>query len=1127
MLSPLPSTCVAPLSSRARATGRAALFLISVALLLAGGTKAVRGQSALDGFDPNANGIVTVVVVQPDGKILIGGTFTTLSPNGGGAVSRNHIARLNTDGTVDTAFNPDANNQVVSIAVQANGKILVGGIFTSIGGQTRNFMARLDATTGSADSFDPHPNDTVSSIVIQGDGKVLVGGTFTNVGGQARIHLARLDATSALADSFDPQPGGGIFKIAVQTDGKILVGGDFSSIGGQSRKAIARLDATTGLPDSFNPNPTSPSGIFVTAINAIRVQADGKILVGGAFYAIGGRTRSNIARLDPATGLADPFDPVANSHVKSIEVQADGKILAGGIFSQIGGQTRSQIGRLDPTTGQADSFNPNLSPHLTGIPSIVVQEDGKILIGGNFNTVTPNGGAAVPRNYIARLEADGTVDRTLNLNAIGSEVFATAVQADGKTIIGGNFTSILGVPRNHIARLNRDGTLDAAFDPNANDAVYAIATQADGKILVGGSFTGLAGQIRFHMARLYPLTGLPDSFDPNANDDVLCIAVRVVDRGILVGGQFTTIGGQMRNHIAQLDPDTGVADLFNPDANGTVRSIAPPEYQERGPVVSVMVGGAFTHIGGQMRNHIAQLQSIGGGGASLTSFNPNVQGQDVYAIVPQANGKVLVSGLFTGIGGQPRNNIARLGSDGTPDSFDPNANNGVSSIVVQADGKILVSGAFNGANSIGGQARNRVARLNPDTGQADSFDPNANDTVYSLALQPDGKILAGGLFTNIGGEPRTAFARLSNDTAALQELIVTQTTITWMRGGSSPQFTSAFFSYSTDNLNYTPLGAGFTYDNSGTNWRWFGSYGPLPADQNIYIQARGYCRGGYFNSSECITDSVRNAFVLSAVRPRNLSTRMQVGTGDNAGIGGFIIKESDPHLIFNYKHVLLRAVGASFDQLVDPVLELHRPDPYETVINDNWRDDPLQAMEILATGLAPSRELDSAIVVSLQPGFYTAVVRGKDNSSGVGLIEIYDLDPPVPTMLANISTRALVGTNSNILIAGFILGGSGANDQIVVRGLGPSLTAFGVPDALANPRLELRDNNGAILIANNDWRDDPAQAAELTATGLAPGNNLEAAAAVTLPPGTYTTLVFGDNNGTGVGLVEVYDRGAP
>ena len=140
----------------------------------------MRGQSALDGFDPNANGAVHVVVVQPDGKILIGGDFTTLSPNGGGPVTRNRIARLNPDGTLDTAFNPNANGGVLSIAVQADGKILAGGGFTSIGGQTRNRIARLDATTGLADSFNPNANDrVVYSIAVQADGKILAGGDFT------------------------------------------------------------------------------------------------------------------------------------------------------------------------------------------------------------------------------------------------------------------------------------------------------------------------------------------------------------------------------------------------------------------------------------------------------------------------------------------------------------------------------------------------------------------------------------------------------------------------------------------------------------------------------------------------------------------------------------------------------------------------------------------------------------------------------------------------------------------------------------------------------------------------------------------------------------------------------------
>ena len=195
------------------------------------------------------------------------------------------------------------------------------------------------------------------------------------------------------------------------------------------------------------------------------------------------------------------------------------------------------------------------------------------------------------------------------------------------------------MPRNHIARLNRDGTLDTTFDPNADSIVYAIATQADGKILVAGSFTGIGGQIRNHLARLDPLTGLPDSFDPNANDDVLCIAVRVGVPTILVGGQFTTIGGQTRNRIAGLNPDTGLADQFNPDSNGTVRSIIVAEEDNHG-LFSVMVGGAFTNIGGQMRNHIARFLSVGGGGV-LTGYNPNVQGEDVYALAPQAGGKLV------------------------------------------------------------------------------------------------------------------------------------------------------------------------------------------------------------------------------------------------------------------------------------------------------------------------------------------------------------------------------------------------------------------------------------------------------------------------------------------------------
>jgi subtilisin-like proprotein convertase family protein len=259
----------------------------------------------------------------------------------------------------------------------------------------------------------------------------------------------------------------------------------------------------------------------------------------------------------------------------------------------------------------------------------------------------------------------------------------------------------------------------------------------------------------------------------------------------------------------------------------------------------------------------------------------------------------------------------------------------------------------------------------------------------------------------------------------------------------------------------------------------------------------------------------------------NLSTRMLVQTGDRIGIGGFIITGSAP------KHVLLRAIGPSLTQsgipnaLADPVLELHGPGAFVTITNDNWKDDPAQEAAIIATGIPPSNNLEAAIDVTLNAGAYTALVKGKNNTSGVALVEVYDFSQAVSAKLANISTRAFVSSGSDIVIAGFILGDSNGDGRVAVRGVGPSLTALGVPSALADPVLELRDGNGALLVSNNDWQDNPTQAAELTAAGLALANNLEAGITATLPPGLYTVLLAGLNNGTGIGLVEVYSQGAP
>jgi hypothetical protein len=251
---------------------------------------------------------------------------------------------------------------------------------------------------------------------------------------------------------------------------------------------------------------------------------------------------------------------------------------------------------------------------------------------------------------------------------------------------------------------------------------------------------------------------------------------------------------------------------------------------------------------------------------------------------------------------------------------------------------------------------------------------------------------------------------------------------------------------------------------------------------------------------------------------------MRVQTGDNVGIGGFIITGTAP------KRVLIRAIGPSLtgfgvpNVLADPVLELHGPGAFATMTNHDWKHT--QAVEIQATGIPPTNDLESAVTATLAPGAYTAIVTGEGNTSGVALIEVYDLNQGIDSKLANISTRAFVSTGDDIVIAGFLLSDSSTSDRVVVRGIGPSLALAGVTNALANPTLELRDSNGTLLVANNDWQDNALQAAEITAAGLAPANTLESAVAATLPPGLYTALLAGRNNGTGIGVVEVYDRGA-
>lgn len=248
-----------------------------------------------------------------------------------------------------------------------------------------------------------------------------------------------------------------------------------------------------------------------------------------------------------------------------------------------------------------------------------------------------------------------------------------------------------------------------------------------------------------------------------------------------------------------------------------------------------------------------------------------------------------------------------------------------------------------------------------------------------------------------------------------------------------------------------------------------------------------------------------------AVHLANISTRLAVGGGDNVLIAGFIITGSQP------KKVIIRAGGPLLpvkENLADPTLELHDSSGGIVAANDNWRDTQEEALK--ATTIPPSNDYESSIVQSLQPGAYTAIVAGKGGTTGVGLVEVYDLDLTVDSKLANISTRGGVDQGDNVLIAGTIILGNGPT-TVLFRALGPST---GIPNRLLDPTLELHDGQGGIVATNDNWQDSQEEA--IKQTTIPPSDPKESAILQSLTPGAYTAIVRGKNNTTGVAVIEAY-----
>jgi uncharacterized delta-60 repeat protein len=451
---------------------------------------------------------VRSVAVQTDGMVLVGGDFTTFS-----GTPRNCIARLNSSGSVDGTFNPGTapSTNVHSVVVQTDGKVLVGGGFSILWGPTdRKALTRLNANGGVDSTFnaDTRVNGSIDQLCVQPDGKVLVAGSFTFINGTNRSGIARLNADGSLDGTFNPGSGAGgvdpayapynlVDDVTVQPDGKVIMAGAFTTMNGTGRSYVARLEANGSLDNTFDPvwNPTwGPNG----PVKAIALQPDGKLLVAGGV--IGGLLRRS------TNGSVDSmFTPWATGgYVLCLAVQPDGKILIGGYFTAVNGTNRNGIARLN-TDGSLDgTFDPGSGVINESVYCIALQTDGKVLLGGSFNFVS---GGNLRR--IARLNPNGSLDSTFNPGTGANDhIFSVATQPDGKILLAGMFSTINGITRNRIARLNADGSLDTTFDPVTGptsgnyNRVHSVVVQSDGKILAGGDFTVFNGITRSYAVRL-------------------------------------------------------------------------------------------------------------------------------------------------------------------------------------------------------------------------------------------------------------------------------------------------------------------------------------------------------------------------------------------------------------------------------------------------------------------------------------------------------------------------------------------------------------------------------------------------------------------------------------------------
>ncbi len=777
----------------------------------------------LDGVQAPDAGVYRVVVTDAGGSVTSDGAALGL--------------RIPRPGDVDLSFTRDAGlaDRVHALATQAGGKLIVVGDFRSVDGVKHGRVARLhpdgraDHTFGTglagADGF-------VDCVAVQADGKVLIGGSFGGVDGVTRRHLARLNVDGSLDRSFLADldgPDGSVMAVAPTVDGKVLIGGAFRNVQGTASLGVARLLPDGRLDSGFSSpvKPPSLPGAPDPRIDAITLLAGGRLLLAGSFNTDVSGPPASLARLHE-DGSVDPSFPGNLGETLGLPLwvgqQADGKALIGLTKSNASGDRHDQVVQLDDqgdpgavlldwvngpwtevklaaalpdgkvlvwgtvaeTSGvvpyrlavlNADGSEVAGTPFGVGIPGpsiaeLAAQPDGRLYVTGYAEKV-----GGFPMDGLARVQADGTLDAGFQLPGTGVPrlVWTMARQPDGKLLIGGSFLSVEGVPRGHLARLNADGKLDRTFMAGlagAEELVSSIVLQPDGKILLAGWFTNVNGIACRGLFRLHADGTSDTSFQVRSDGDAAWVrSVAVQSDGKIVYGEyvFGEVDGAYRLVRVHADgtPDSGwPAGLGGTDHLATTLLVEPDG--------KVLVGGVFSMDQPGARRGLVRLDLDGNIDPGFAPLWVNEMG-NVWTVVRQADGKLLVGGAFTNLNGVARGGLARLESDGSLDPTFltdlPGANDMVYAMALQPDGKAVIGGWFTEVNGV---QQSSLARLHPDGRLDTSFRPELNGDitwVYEVLVLPDGKILVSGLFSAMNGEPASHLARLAGDAAPLPNMV--------------------------------------------------------------------------------------------------------------------------------------------------------------------------------------------------------------------------------------------------------------------------------------------------------------------------------------------------------------------